>query len=60
MFTLAYNDQTMEKVAKRHEVSSEQPTIVVQQIGGVIQAVVIILLIVCIPIGLALDESADS
>ncbi|MEK7141627.1 MAG: DsbA family protein [Patescibacteria group bacterium] len=37
----------MEKVAKRHEVSSEQPTIVVQQIGGVIQAVVIILLIVC-------------
>lgn len=37
----------MEKIAKRHEVSSEDPTIVIQQIGGVIQAVVIILLVVC-------------
>lgn len=37
----------MEKITKRHEVSSEEPRIVIQQIGGVIQAVVIILLVVC-------------
>ncbi|MDP1721771.1 MAG: DsbA family protein [Candidatus Gottesmanbacteria bacterium] len=37
----------MEKLSKRHEAHLEQPTIVIQQIGGVIQAVVIILLIVC-------------
>lgn len=37
----------MEKVTKHHETSGEQPTIVVQQIGGTVQAVVIILLAVC-------------
>lgn len=35
---LNYNDQTVEKV--------KQPTIVIQQVGGVIQAVVVILLVV--------------
>lgn len=37
----------MEKATKHHETSGEQPTIVVQQIGGTVQAVVIILLVVC-------------
>lgn len=37
----------MERVSKRHEVSSDQPTVVIQQIGGVIQAIVIIFLVVC-------------
>lgn len=37
----------MEKVTKHHEISGEQPTIVVQQIGGTVQAVVIIFLVVC-------------
>lgn len=48
MFLLDYNDQTVEKSTKHHEISTTQPpAIVIQQIGGVIQAVVIILLIVC-------------
>lgn len=36
---LGYNDQAVEKI--------KQPTIVIQQIGGVVQAVIIILLVVC-------------
>lgn len=47
MFPLDYNDATVEKSLKHHEVTSDQPTIVIQQVGGVIQAVVIILLIIC-------------
>lgn len=44
---LDYNDQTVEKVARHHEPLVEKPTIVIQQVGGVIQAIVIILLVVC-------------
>lgn len=46
-FHLRYNDQTVEKVTKHHETSGEQPTIVIQQSGGMVQAVMVILLVVC-------------
>lgn len=46
-FRLDYNDQTVEKVIKHRETSGEQPTIVIQQSGGIVQAVMVILLVVC-------------
>lgn len=45
-FELDYNNQTVEKSIK-HVASAQEPTIVIHQVGGVVQAAVIILLVVC-------------